>query len=99
MPIFTQGMTDVDAVDKQKDVEFTVKLKKQPTEPSVKWYIDEKPITDDDPRFTLIKPDKTSQKLGNEEDGDEYKLIIKEAEAKLAGMVKCEARNQCKIYY
>ena len=97
MPIFTQGMTDVVAVDKQKDVEFSVKLKRQPAEPSLKWYLDDKPVADDDPRFTLIRPDKKNdQKPSAEEDGDEYKLIIKEASPELASMIKCEARNQCK---
>lgn len=96
MPVFTQGMTDVDAIDKQKDVEFSVKLKKQPTDPIVKWYIDDKPIAADDARFTLVKPDKKSEPKAGEDDGDEYKLIIKEASPELAGIVKCEARNQCK---
>lgn len=99
MPIFTQGMTDVSAVDKQKDVEFTVKLKKQPTEPNIKWYLDDKQVADDDPRFTLVKPnkEKSTQPQKSEDEGDEYKLIIKEASPELASMIKCEARNQCKI--
>lgn len=97
MPIFTEGMTDVEAIDKQKDVEFKIKLKKQPTDPTVKWYIDDKPIADDDPRFTLVKPAAKPGDPKSEEDGDEYKLIIKEASPELAGLVKCEARNQCKF--
>lgn len=97
MPIFTKGISDVEAVDKEKDIEFSVKLKKQPTDPAVKWYIDDKQIKDDDARFSLIKPDKKATTPSNEEEGDEYKLIIKEASPELAGMVKCEARNQCKF--
>ncbi|XP_025423040.1 obscurin isoform X6 [Sipha flava] len=84
-PIFETPLTDVKAVEGDTNVEFTVKLNSYPKS-SVKWFREEEEITETTTEFTCI------------EDGDNFKLVIKEAKTKLSGSYKCRATNEIGTY-
>ncbi|XP_050440784.1 obscurin isoform X46 [Adelges cooleyi] len=84
-PIFETPLNDTKAVEGDTNVEFTVQLNSYP-KPTVQWFREEEEITETTTEFTCI------------EDGDNYKLIIKEAKTKLAGKYKCRATNEIGTY-
>ncbi|XP_025192239.1 obscurin isoform X4 [Melanaphis sacchari] len=84
-PIFETPLTDTKAVEGDTNVEFTVKLNSYPKS-SIQWFREEEEITETTTEFTCF------------EDGDNYKLIIKEAKTKLAGTYKCRATNEIGTY-
>ncbi|XP_060875327.1 obscurin isoform X5 [Metopolophium dirhodum] len=84
-PIFETPLTDTKAVEGDTNVEFTVKLNSYPKS-SVQWFREEEEITETTTEFTCF------------EDGDNFKLIIKEAKTKLAGTYKCRATNEIGTY-
>ncbi|XP_060852356.1 obscurin isoform X8 [Rhopalosiphum padi] len=84
-PIFETPLTDTKAIEGDTNVEFTVKLNSYPKS-SVQWFREEEEITETTTEFTCF------------EDGDNFKLIIKEAKTKLAGTYKCRATNEIGTY-
>ncbi|XP_029346662.1 obscurin isoform X6 [Acyrthosiphon pisum] len=84
-PIFETPLTDTKAVEGDTNVEFTVKLNSYPKS-SIQWFHEEEEITETTTEFTCF------------EDGDNFKLIIKEAKTKLAGTYKCRATNEIGTY-
>ncbi|XP_050059981.1 obscurin isoform X6 [Aphis gossypii] len=84
-PIFETPLIDTKAVEGDTNVEFTVKLNSYPKS-SIQWFREEEEITETTTEFTCF------------EDGDNFKLIIKEAKTKLAGTYKCRATNEIGTY-
>ncbi|KAL4084740.1 hypothetical protein QTP88_027657 [Uroleucon formosanum] len=84
-PIFETPLVDTKAVEGDTNVEFTVKLNSYPKS-SIQWFREEEEITETTTEFTCF------------EDGDNFKLIIKEAKTKLAGTYKCRATNEIGTY-
>ncbi|XP_050523300.1 obscurin isoform X8 [Daktulosphaira vitifoliae] len=84
-PIFKIPLKDTKTIEGDTDVEFTVQLNAYP-KPTVKWFREEEEITETTTEFTCV------------EDGNNYKLIIKEAKTKLSGKYKCRATNEIGSY-
>lgn len=82
-PVFTQLLKDKQAVELESNIEFVVKTDSQISKPIVKWFIDEKEITERDKKYQLIA----------DEANDTYKLVIKTATVETVGRYKCTATN------
>ena len=82
-PVFTQLLSDREAIEYESNIEFVVKTDSQISKPIIKWFIDEKEITTNDKRYQLIA----------DEERDTYKLIIKTANEESIGRYKCTATN------
>ncbi|RZF43883.1 hypothetical protein LSTR_LSTR007219 [Laodelphax striatellus] len=79
-PHFTTKMADRAAKEGDTNVEFTVNVNAFPR-PNVQWFHDEVEITEKVTEFTRI------------EEGDNYKLIIKEVTKELSGKYTCKVVN------
>ncbi|KAI1285852.1 Titin [Halotydeus destructor] len=79
-PKFKRGLNDFEARDGDVNVDFTVVIEGSP-KPSVKWYYDEKEVTESE---TYKRVD---------EDGTTYILRITKVTTEMTGMYTCEATN------
>ncbi|XP_046661140.1 obscurin isoform X2 [Homalodisca vitripennis] len=80
-PQFRTKLTDQKANEGDTNVEFTVNIEAFP-KPNVKWFHNEVEITEKKTEFTRI------------EEGDNYKLIIKEVTTELSGKYTCKVSNE-----
>ncbi|XP_043277221.1 obscurin isoform X7 [Venturia canescens] len=80
-PRFKTQLSDVTAKEGDVDVALEVEVGGFPR-PSVQWYIGDVEITETRKEFTRV------------EEGDNYKLIIKEVKTELSGKYTCKLKNE-----
>lgn len=86
-PSITNGLSGVNALQGQKDLEFNVQTDPAGADGSpstVKWYVNDEEISETDPKYQIVKDDLTGA----------YKLIVKEANDGTAGTYKCQITNE-----
>lgn len=83
LPSFTQGMKDISALQDEKNVSFVVKIAHQDQTPTIKWFVDDIEIVDEDRRYI-----KTSGP-----DPDTFTLTVTVANEGTAGSYRCTASN------
>lgn len=80
-PRFKTKLKDVTANEGDLDIEFEVIIEGFP-KPSIQWYLGDVEITETRKEYTRI------------EEGDNYKLIIKEVKTELSGKYTCKVKNE-----
>uniref|UniRef100_A0A1B6FN80 Obscurin n=1 Tax=Cuerna arida TaxID=1464854 RepID=A0A1B6FN80_9HEMI len=80
-PQFRTKLSDQKANEGDTNIEFTVNIEAFP-KPNVRWFHNEVEITEKKTEFTRI------------EEGDNYKLIIKEVTTELSGKYTCKVSNE-----
>ena len=86
-PKIKRGLSDVSALQNQKDTELIVETsisESSSSEESVKWFVDDIEIVEIDTRYKIV----------TEESSGRYKLIVKEANEGTAGVYKCKISNE-----
>lgn len=90
-PKIKRGLSDVSAIQNQKDTELVVETETSISESSsskesraVKWFVDDIEIVEIDTRYKIV----------TEESSGTYKLIVKEANEGTAGLYKCKISNE-----
>lgn len=88
-PKIKRGLSDVSALQNQKDTELIVETSISESSSSkesrtVKWFIDDIEIVEIDTRYKIM----------TEESSGTYKLIVKEANEGTAGVYKCKISNE-----
>ncbi|XP_015514042.2 obscurin isoform X6 [Neodiprion lecontei] len=80
-PRFKTKLKDVTANEGDLNIEFEVIIEGFP-KPSIQWYLGDVEITETRKEYTRI------------EEGDNYKLIIKEVKTELSGKYTCKVKNE-----
>ncbi|XP_075215546.1 obscurin isoform X5 [Lycorma delicatula] len=80
-PQFRTKLSDMKANEGDTNIEFTVNVEAFP-KPNVQWFHDEVEITEKVTEFTRV------------EEGDNYKLVIKEVTKELSGKYTCKVVNE-----
>ncbi|XP_066993446.2 obscurin isoform X3 [Anabrus simplex] len=80
-PEFKTKLEDKQANEGDINIEFNVNVEGYP-KPSIKWYLNEVEITEKKTEYTRI------------EEGDDYKLIIKEVTIETSGKYTCKVTNE-----
>lgn len=80
-PEFKVGLEDTIAKENAMDLQFTVKVDSI-EEPTVQWLYNKMEITEEKKDFEL------------HEDGDVYKLVLKQVKPELSGKYTCKIKNQ-----
>lgn len=81
IPRFKTKLCDISANEGDLNVEFVVEIEGFP-KPSVQWFLGDVEITEKRTEYTRI------------EEGDNYKLIIKEVKTELKGHYTCKVHNE-----
>ncbi|XP_024939523.1 obscurin isoform X4 [Cephus cinctus] len=80
-PRFKTKLKDITANEGELNIEFLVEIEGFPT-PNVQWFLGDVEITETRKEYTRI------------EEGDNYKLIIKEVKTELSGKYTCKVKNE-----
>ncbi|KAL0112244.1 hypothetical protein PUN28_011952 [Cardiocondyla obscurior] len=81
IPRFKTKLCDISANEGELNVEFVVEIEGFP-KPSVHWFLGDVEITEKRTEYTRV------------EEGDNYKLIIKEVKTELKGHYTCKVQNE-----
>ncbi|XP_011689401.1 PREDICTED: muscle M-line assembly protein unc-89 isoform X5 [Wasmannia auropunctata] len=81
IPRFKTKLCDITANEGELNVEFVVEIEGFP-KPSVHWFLGDVEITEKRTEYTRV------------EEGDNYKLIIKEVKTELRGHYTCKVQNE-----
>ncbi|XP_011878155.1 PREDICTED: muscle M-line assembly protein unc-89 isoform X5 [Vollenhovia emeryi] len=81
IPRFKTKLCDISANEGELNVEFIVEVEGFP-KPSVHWFLGDVEITEKRTEYTRV------------EEGDNYKLIIKEVKTELKGTYTCKVQNE-----
>ncbi|XP_026827528.1 obscurin isoform X4 [Ooceraea biroi] len=81
IPRFKTKLCDISANEGELNVEFVVEVEGFP-KPSVHWFLGDVEITEKRTEYTRV------------EEGDNYKLIIKEVKTELKGCYTCKVQNE-----
>jgi len=81
IPRFKTKLCDITANEGELNVEFVVEIEGFP-KPSVHWFLGDVEITEKRTEYTRV------------EEGDNYKLIIKEVKTELKGYYTCKVQNE-----
>ncbi|XP_070156195.1 obscurin isoform X7 [Polyergus mexicanus] len=81
IPRFKTKLCDISANEGELNIEFVVEIEGFP-KPSVHWFLGDVEITEKRTEYTRV------------EEGDNYKLIIKEVKTELKGHYTCKVQNE-----
>lgn len=81
IPKFKTKLCDISANEGELNVEFVVEVEGFP-KPSVHWFLGDVEITEKRTEYTRV------------EEGDNYKLVIKEVKTELRGSYTCKVQNE-----
>ncbi|XP_012537087.1 obscurin isoform X3 [Monomorium pharaonis] len=81
IPRFKTKLCDISANEGELNIEFEVEVEGFP-KPSVHWFLGDVEITEKRTEYTRV------------EEGDNYKLIIKEVKTELKGCYTCKVKNE-----